>query len=141
MNVGVILVGDVVRQCDPNGPGSLPPDMTVGEVGAAPEGFAVARCDYFDGTELRSRWLPCADLVPENPDEQVLGIALASGEAICEHFSFRHLPAKLAATSREFARLAAYLVRAAPRSAERTVALRKLLEGKDAAVRAVRAAP
>ena len=49
---------------------------------------------------------------------------------------FRHLPAHLQAVSAPFAVLADSLVAELPRNPERTVALRKLLEAKDAAVRA-----
>ena len=55
-------------------------------------------------------------------------------------FGFRHLPPPLQEISRDFLALAELLVTRLPRSAERTVALRKLLEGKDAAVRAAIAA-
>lgn len=57
-------------------------------------------------------------------------------EAILEHFKFDHLPPFLQEVSRPFAELAHRLVDELPRDPERTVALRKLLEGKDAAVRA-----
>lgn len=55
--------------------------------------------------------------------------------AILRFFSFEHLPASLQEVSRPFCELAH---RTAERSsnAETTVALRKLLEAKDAAVRA-----
>lgn len=137
MNVGVILVADVVREMDHDGPGSLPPDMTVVEVDVAPEGYARARLHYFDGSEHRETVLPCADLVPVNRQEEALKIAESSGEQIARHFGFRHLPPRQAMVSRVFARLAGELVEALPRSAERTVALRKLLESKDAALRAL----
>jgi hypothetical protein len=58
-----------------------------------------------------------------------------------QYFSWQHLPPSLQPMSRRFAELAEHVVATAPRSAERTVALRKLLEGKDAAVRALLAAP
>lgn len=62
-------------------------------------------------------------------------------EPIMEHFEFAHLPAGLMRnTSGQFAALADSLCASLPRSAECTVALRKLLEGKDAAVRAARIA-
>lgn len=58
-------------------------------------------------------------------------------EPILKYFKYEHLPAHLQVVSKIFADAAAALVAAVPlRSAERTVALRKLLEGKDAAVRA-----
>lgn len=61
--------------------------------------------------------------------------ALVPFEPIMRWFAFGHLPPKLADVSCWFAVLAVE-VTALPRCAERTVALRKLLEAKDAAVRA-----
>lgn len=58
-------------------------------------------------------------------------------EHIMQFFTFEHLPIPLRDASRPFAELAARLVETTPRNPERTVALRKLLEAKDAAVRAV----
>lgn len=52
-------------------------------------------------------------------------------------FRFEHLPEHLAEVSRPFAELAHQVAERAPDSQETTVALRKLLEAKDAAVRAV----
>lgn len=57
-------------------------------------------------------------------------------EPIMRFFEYAHLPLKLATVSRPFAVVAKLIVANIDRSAERTVALRKLLEGKDAAVRA-----
>lgn len=57
-------------------------------------------------------------------------------EHIAQFFTFAHLPPHLAAVSRPFAELAVKVLEL-PRNPERTVALRKLLEAKDAAVRAV----
>lgn len=62
-------------------------------------------------------------------------------EHILQFFEYEHLPANLQMFSRPFAELAHELVRILPRSPERTVALRKLLEGKDAAVRAAISKP
>jgi hypothetical protein len=59
-----------------------------------------------------------------------------STDPILHFFHYRHLPPQLRETSRPFAHLAYKLVTTLPRNAERTVALRKLLEAKDAAVRA-----
>jgi len=56
-------------------------------------------------------------------------------EAIMKYFAFAHLPEKLQVVSKPFADIAEH-IHTLPRSAERTVALRKLLESKDAAVRA-----
>lgn len=57
-------------------------------------------------------------------------------DPILHFFHYAHLPARLQATSRNFFLLAQSLINTVPRNAERTVALRKLLEAKDAAVRA-----
>jgi hypothetical protein len=57
-------------------------------------------------------------------------------EPIMKYFSYEHLPPRLKEVSRGFAELAVGVVETLPRCPERTVALRKLLEGKDAAVRA-----
>lgn len=56
-------------------------------------------------------------------------------EPILKYFVFDHLPEKLRAVSKPFSELARELM-TLPRCAERSVALRKLLEAKDAAVRA-----
>lgn len=71
-------------------------------------------------------------------------------EHILQFFSYEHLPPHLAAVSKPFCDLARLIVAAddveltgqpvqfpLPRNPERTVALRKLLEAKDAAVRAL----
>jgi len=57
-------------------------------------------------------------------------------EHIVQFFSFEHLPEPLKAVSRPFGELAQKVLEL-PRNPERTVALRKLLEAKDAAVRAL----
>lgn len=55
---------------------------------------------------------------------------------IMQFFAFAHLPPHLKEVSEPFAKMADNIVATLPRNAERTVALRKLLEAKDAAVRA-----
>lgn len=55
---------------------------------------------------------------------------------ILRFFHYAHLPPVLQERSRPFCDLAAHLIRTLPRNAERTMALRKLLEAKDCAVRA-----
>lgn len=58
-------------------------------------------------------------------------------EPMLRFFAYDHLrDARLRATSKQFGELATQLCCDLPRSPERTVALRKLLESKDAAVRA-----
>lgn len=62
---------------------------------------------------------------------------MTTTDPILRFFRFEHLPADLQLQSKPFHDLAHYLVSTLPRTAERSVALRKLLEGKDAAVRAL----
>ena len=57
-------------------------------------------------------------------------------DPILQFFRYNHLPAHLQEISAPFHDLAHGLVNSMPRNPERTVALRKLLESKDAAVRA-----
>lgn len=64
-----------------------------------------------------------------------------SAEPIMQFFAFGHLPPNLQAVSKPFCELATSVVETLPRNAERTVTLRKLLEAKDAAVRALLAKP
>ena len=52
-------------------------------------------------------------------------------------FEYRHLPEKLQEVSRPFGELAQHLDQTLPAGPETTTALRKLLEAKDCAVRAV----
>jgi ferritin-like protein len=63
-------------------------------------------------------------------------IAPQSTEHILQFFVHAHLRPDLAAVSRPFCELAECVIADIPRNPERTVALRKLLEAKDAAVRA-----
>jgi len=57
-------------------------------------------------------------------------------EPIMQFFAYSHLPEHLQAASKPFGDLAQIIFETLPRNPERTVALRKLLEAKDAAVRA-----
>lgn len=58
-------------------------------------------------------------------------------EHILQFFTYAHLPPHLQAVSKPFGDMAQQIVETLPRNPERTVALRKLLESKDAAVRAL----
>lgn len=57
-------------------------------------------------------------------------------DPILQFFSSSHLPPDLQPISETFGNVADWLVATLPPNPERTVALRKLLEAKDAAVRA-----
>lgn len=58
-------------------------------------------------------------------------------EPLLQFFAWDHLPAKLQAISKPFGELAHGMVATLPRNPERTTMLRKLLEAKDCAVRAL----
>lgn len=57
-------------------------------------------------------------------------------EPILQFFEYAHLPPNLQEVSKPYQVMAVRIVETLPRNPERTVALRKLLESKDAAVRA-----
>lgn len=59
-----------------------------------------------------------------------------ASEPIFQFFAYEHLPQHLQEVSMPFGELALDIIKILPRNPERTVALRKLLEAKDAAVRA-----
>lgn len=55
---------------------------------------------------------------------------------VMKFFSYAHLPEKLQVVSKPFSELAQQVAERAPDNQETTIALRKLLEAKEAAVRA-----
>ena len=57
------------------------------------------------------------------------------GDDIMQFFAWGHLPEHLGKVSAPFAAMAQQMIATLPRCPERTVALRKLLEAKDSAVR------
>lgn len=62
-------------------------------------------------------------------------------EYFSQHFKYDHLPPYLQEISKPFCDLAEQICKTIPRNPERSVALRKLLESKDCAVRAKRMNP
>ena len=58
-------------------------------------------------------------------------------DRMLQFFAYQHLPENLQEVSRPFCELARLIARELPSNPERTTALRKLLEAKDCAVRAV----
>lgn len=94
-------------------------------------GWVFAR-KYFGGDKARSEEKPSVKNNHPIPDDFIM-----KGDRMLRYFDFTHLRVpELRATSELFYSLAYELVRTLPASAERTVAFRKLLEAKDAAVRA-----
>lgn len=83
--------------------------------------------------EARERIMPHSEIHPAPSEFTKDEIAT---DPILHFFHYAHLPPKLQETSKSFFILARHIIHTVPRNAERTVALRKLLEGKDAAVRA-----
>lgn len=61
---------------------------------------------------------------------------MSDQDRLLKFFAYEHLPAPLRAVSEPFCALARHVCRTLPANPERTVALRKLLESKDCAVRA-----
>jgi ferritin-like protein len=57
-------------------------------------------------------------------------------ETLLQFFEYGHLPEHLQLISKPFCELAHKMIATLPQNPERTVALRKLLEAKDCAVRA-----
>lgn len=55
---------------------------------------------------------------------------------ILRYFHYAHLPPSLQERSKPFCELARWIIDTTERNPERTIALRKLLEAKDAAIRA-----
>lgn len=62
---------------------------------------------------------------------------LMETDYLLQFFAYDHLPPHLQQVSRPFGELAVTLVDQLPSNPERTAALRKLLEAKDCAVRAL----
>ena len=59
-----------------------------------------------------------------------------ASDPVLRFFHYSHLPERLQAQSRPFCAMARTIIDTLPRNAERSAALRKLLEAKDCAVRA-----
>lgn len=77
------------------------------------------------------------DHVPLTLEPKEVSIVHPAIAALLKFFAFDHLPPHLQEISRPFGELARVVADRAPQNPETTVALRKLLEAKDCAVRAV----
>lgn len=62
---------------------------------------------------------------------------MSKNDYLLQFFTYEHLPPHLQECSKPFCELAQRIVATAPMNPERTEALRKLLEAKDCAVRAL----
>lgn len=80
-----------------------------------------------DETIIRA-WIECPECIEKGPT--------SVDERMLKWFAFGHLPETLQLISKPFSDLANQLCGTVQAGPERTVALRKLLESKDAAVRA-----
>ena len=88
------------------------------------------RKDSWRITKTGAVWTPQSAGTVEFSAEEI------ATDSILQFFGYTHLPERLQPRSQPFAALARCIITTIPRNAERTVALRKLLEAKDAAVRA-----
>lgn len=70
-------------------------------------------------------------------DAELRVVREAPAHPLLKFFRYEHLPEKLRAVSKPFGLLAHQMAKDTPAGAEQTVMLRKLLEAKDCAVRAV----
>jgi len=64
-------------------------------------------------------------------------IPMSNHDHVLQFFTYEHLPEHLQKVSKPFCELAGIIVATLPSNPERTKALNKLLEAKDAAVRAL----
>lgn len=74
---------------------------------------------------------------PDKMPMASVSIDAGTTEPLLQFFAFKHLPPELAAVSGRFCDMAHTIAAICPRNPERTTALRKLLEAKDCAVRAM----
>lgn len=72
-----------------------------------------------------------------HPAPPIFTEAELAADDILRWFHYEHLPPKLQAVSEPFCDLAREMIDRLPRNAERSAGLRKLLEAKDCAVRAL----
>lgn len=79
---------------------------------------------------------PAGDCDYQPKEKPVSETQTATPSPIMKYFSFDHLPEDLQSASRPFHATATWVDQNLPNGAEKSTALRKLLEGKDAAVRA-----
>lgn len=103
----------------------------------ADEGYLV---EYMDGG--KSNHPDHAGYISWSPKEQFENAYTEIGssalkEPMLQFFQYQHLPENLQKISKPFGQMAYSIAATLPRNPERTAALRKLLEAKDCAVRAI----
>jgi hypothetical protein len=72
-----------------------------------------------------------------NTKKYLIGADKSMNDRMLQFFEFKHLQPSLQEVSKPFCELAHEIVNKLPSNPERTVALRKLLEAKDCAVRSL----
>lgn len=110
-----------------------PPDPAAGCCNGDP--LATSSGDVLPMTDAFESAIPRTTMdIPAPPKPEVRVVSVV--EPILQFFAYAHLPPHLQAVSMRFYDLAQHVTSSLPRNPERSVALRKLLEAKDAAVRA-----
>lgn len=104
-------------------PGDLFCNIKLRLVHPMPIGEGDGRTEYLSSVNTKM-----VESVPRRP---------LTDDPLLQFFEYAHLPPHLQNVSKPFGDLAHWIVATLPRNPERTVALRKLLEAKDCAVRAV----
>lgn len=108
----------------------------VGPMRAGPDGtyFHLGRAYTIAGSYYAGDRESPFDLIDEWRDQPPA--KPADADHVLQFFAFEHLPPSLKEISRPFGQMAETMTKILPRNPERTKALNKLLEAKDAAVRA-----
>jgi hypothetical protein len=101
----------------------------------APGGYYVRYEDGYESYSPAEAFEKAYRESPIHPASQEFTDEQLKTDEILRFFHYNHLSPQLAEVSKPFCELAKTLILVCPRTPERTVALRKLLEAKDAAVR------
>jgi hypothetical protein len=110
-------------------------EVTVTEMGVRTlEGFMKASPGDWIITGVKGERYSCKPDIFEKTYEPVSEVD-STQDPMLQFFKYSHLPEKMQDVSRPFGQLAVLICETLPRNPERTVALRKLLEAKDCAVR------
>lgn len=103
-------------------------------------GVAVSQTERVPANETRDFYVHSTQdlhIREVQPDGSMMILSESASDRTLQFFAYEHLPAHLQAVSRPFGELAQHIVRSLPANAERSAGLRKLLEAKDCAVRAL----